>query len=149
VVPEDDAYARIANGFLRTVAEQRSRRVQVMPEAGGWLPALAQIETDLHNLRKIPNRRLLLLIDFDKQSDRRQYVVERVPQELRSRVYLLASLDYAEAIKGLGHLESIGFQVGEACQSEQEGPWKHPLLAHNETELSRLATFARPLLFGA
>ena len=157
VVPEDEPYRKTAKGFEGIVPEPYARRIHVMPEAGGWLEAVKQVEADLHKLRRYSDRRLLLLIDFDGDSSRRDYVFQRlanaVQAEVLSRVYLLASLKEAEDLTRpevkLGNYASIGSQIGIACQSAQADPWQHTLLNHNQAELARLSTFARPLLFGA
>jgi hypothetical protein len=149
VVPEDRPYRKIAKGFEGAVPTRGARRIQVMPEAGGWLEAVKQVETDLHKLRRYPERRLVLLIDFDGDANRRLYVEDRIPQEVKDRVFLLGSFEEAEDLTpGLGHPESIGGQVGRACEASHDGPWGHELLRHNATELDRLSTFARSLLFG-
>jgi hypothetical protein len=68
----------------------RRGRIQVLPEVGGWLHVVEEFEkTHQYELRRFPGRTLILLIDFDGDAGRRQYVAARIPIDLRNRVFVL------------------------------------------------------------
>jgi len=65
VLPEDDANRQIANGFLLDPSI-KLRNIQVLNPAGGWGKVLDRFLDDhVAELRKWPQRHLVLLIDFD------------------------------------------------------------------------------------
>lgn len=68
VLPEDDANRQIGNGFLQ-VPSLQPRRIQILPEAGGWT-AIRDSFVREHNkaMAGYPQRRMILLVDFDLHS---------------------------------------------------------------------------------
>jgi hypothetical protein len=81
---------------------------------------------------------MILLIDFDDDPERLLFAKGRVP------------LSDPEALRrALNNLpyESIGHQMAKDCQEGTDTIWQHELLEHNASELSRLRTSVRPILF--
>ncbi|MBI2687804.1 MAG: hypothetical protein HYX27_15950 [Acidobacteria bacterium] len=148
ILPEDDANRQIARGFALHQGVG-SRRYQVLPEAGGWRHVLEAFEkTHQLELRRLPCRHLVLLIDFDGDTERREYVNGRIPADLRDRVFVLGVWSEPERLKvELGRYEDIGALLAKECHNEGNGTWSHPLLQHNAGELARLRDRARPFLF--
>jgi len=46
VLPEDDANRQLANGFVLDLDQSTLRRIQVLPEVGGWRVVLDTFESD-------------------------------------------------------------------------------------------------------
>jgi hypothetical protein len=154
ILPEDDAYEQILVGFVECLSDHVSRRVQILPLARGFEKALTQVLDDEHQLRRYPLGRLLVVIDFDNVAGRRESIAAQLTTrnpELADRIFFIGSLDEAEdLVKGLGrNKHAIGAAAFRACEEQIPGDWDNRLLAHNQPELTRLSTFARPLLFGA
>ena len=91
---------------------------------------------------------MVLLIDFDGDVARLQYVRDRIPEHLTDRVYVLGALNEPEDLKAaLGSYETIGLAMARDCREETETTWGHALLRHNASELTRLREHVRPILF--
>lgn len=150
VLPEDDANRQLANGFLQDPA-LNLRAIQVLPIAGGWAKVRDDFEqAQLSQLRKYPERHLVLLIDFDEQvADRAQIFRDAFPADVRGRVYLLGTRDEPEPLrKACGvSLEKVGEQLASACAHGEPGLWEHAMLKHNQSELERLIQNVKPFLF--
>jgi hypothetical protein len=148
VLPEDDANTELANGFVLEVTHDR--RIQVLPEAGGWLSACERFTSEhVRGLREYPKRYFVLLIDFDGKNDRADKVRERIPEDLRDRVFLLGVQSEPEALKKdrFGSFEDIGRMLGKDCREQTKGVWMHDLLRHNISELDRMEQTVRSFLF--
>lgn len=63
IVPEDEAYVDLANGFVRMLRQEVQRRIRIFPAQGGYESAYAKAE----ELLKVRNEKriLLILADFD------------------------------------------------------------------------------------
>ena len=69
VLPEDDANSRIATGFHLEV--DSIRQMDVLPVAGGWAEVVNRFKSDhVSELDRYPTRYMILMVDFDKKSDR-------------------------------------------------------------------------------
>jgi hypothetical protein len=152
IIPEDDADRQIANGFCSSYQlGTRSRRVQVVNETGGWLNAEATLHrTYVPHLQKFNNSRVVLVIDFDSTPARGVEILERVPGDLRDRVFVIGSLtdpqDLARSFKK--SFEEIGRDIADQCaDGTTQSLWDHDLLEHNQTEVERLSKNVRPFLF--
>ena len=148
VLPEDDATRQLANGFVLEV--QHSRRIQVLPEAGGWTHVRDDFLTNLtKSMQNFEERRVVLLLDLDDRPNRRIEINSSIPPDLKDKVFLLGVSSEPERLRqaGLGSYESIGRQLAGECRNEVWELWKHELLRNNLGELSRLATSVRPFLF--
>lgn len=69
-----------------------------MSVAGGWRKAMKALEQNhIRELAKYPNRRLLLVIDFDNDFDARlQDFRALIPDQIKDRVFLLGTLSEPE-----------------------------------------------------
>lgn len=152
VLPEDEANVAIVNGF-RLHPSLNERNFQVLRHAGGWKKVLDEFEKLIPSLRRFPDRRVILLIDFDKEFQERETLVRgKIPADLRERVFFLGTADEPEKLKSAlrnRSSEMIGKELGEACASNlDESLWQHEQLRHNQPELARLVSDVRPILFG-
>jgi len=150
VLPEDDANRQIANGFVLNLENNRS--IQVLPPSGGWRRVVEAFCADqVREMRNYPERRVILMIDFDRQfPDRFRCILERIPAELAARVFILGVLSEPEELnRELRHigLEKIGEALAGDCSRNTYEVWGCPLLIHNQTELARLTRDVRPFLF--
>jgi len=151
VLPEDDANRQLANGFLLHPGVDPGR-IQVLTPAGGWVKVLEAFDRDqLANLRWLPDRYLLLVIDFDGDVDRMGDVKARIPEDVRGRVFILGARHEPEnvrrALSRIGSLEKIGTALAGNCQGDEPAVWTHPELACNTAELERMKPIVEPWLF--
>lgn len=149
VLPEDDANSQLANGFS-LFPSLLSRRMQVLPSAGGWHKVLDSFEGDhADQMRENTNRFIVLLIDLDGQEARLTEVKANIPVDLAERVFVLGALSDPEALRRDLRLpyETIGFEMAKDCRDDTYKVWGHALLRHNATELERLRQHVRPILF--
>lgn len=148
VLPEDDANYQLATGFVLEV--QHDRRIDILPEAGGWLSVCERfVSAEAKGMREYPERYLVLLLDFDDQPDRADKVKERIPEDLRDRVFLLGVQSEPEDLKRalFRSFEDIGRALGKECREGTRDVWTHNLLRHNVSELDRLEQSVRGFLF--
>lgn len=140
VIPEDDANRQILNGFRNTLGVDL-RKIQVEPVAGGWKKVLETFESDhIPMMGKFPKRHVLLMIDFDRDSNRIDGVKKVIPEELKDRVFVLGVFSEPEDLsKSIRQTEEmIGELLADACLNKVEGLWSNPLLSHNNDELTRM-----------
>ena len=139
VLPEDDRDRQLANGFLLRLL---TRQVQVLDVAGGWRRVLEVFESEhVSELRRNPQRNMILLIDFDGKDDRLAQCKEKIPKELENRVFVLGPWTTPEDLRRGGRgstYEEIGKAMAEDCLSGINGLWASELLQHNIGELTRL-----------
>ena len=150
VIPEDDANRQLATGFALEVSN--SRRMQVLPEAGGWGKVCEKFHLNhISSMKKYENRYIILLLDFDDREDRREKIMSTIPVELQSRVLLLGVQSEPEKLKadGLGALEDIGMSLAKECRDRRREIWAHDLLKGNLDEVARLENDLHEILFGA
>ena len=149
IIPEDDANRQLANGFLLDTSKINMRQIDVLANAGGWRNAVSKIPSS--QLDRFPERRLLLLIDFDGDvASRKSTILNEVPTEVRERVFLIGVSSEPEALKkALGQLsyERIGKVLFAECADESHLHWGDALLAHNKDELTRLKSSVKSLIF--
>jgi hypothetical protein len=149
VLPEDDANSQLANGFW-LFPSLLSRRMQVLPSAGGWHNVMESFVADhADQMRENTNRSIVLLIDFDEQEARLTEVKAKIPEELAERVFVIGVLSEPEALRRdlRRSYETIGSEMAKDCRDETNEVWGHALLRHNATELERLREHVRPILF--
>jgi hypothetical protein len=149
VLPEDDANSQLANGFW-LFPSLLSRRMQVLPCAGGWHNVLESFVADhADQMRENTNRSIVLLIDLDGQEARLTEVKAKIPVDLAERVFILGALSEPEALRRdlRRSYETIGSEMAKDCRDETKEVWGHALLRHNATELERLRQHVRPILF--
>lgn len=150
VLPEDDANRRIVNGFVLD-SSCNFRAIQVLKVAGGWLKVVEIFKSDyLPGMRQFPERRIVLLMDFDGKPEERKKSVEReIPEDIKDRVFVLGVRSEPENLRNtIGKkLEAIGTALAKDCAENKQDFWMHELLKHNEPELNRLIEDVRPFLF--
>ena len=149
VLPEDDANRQLVNGFIldRTLS---TRKIQVLEVAGGWNEVVTRFLNDhVARMEIWADRFMVLLIDFDGETERLQRVRARIPGHLTERVFILGTLTEPEALRQcrLGSYEEIGLAMARDCRDGTNTIWGHDLLRHNESELVRLRERVRPILF--
>jgi hypothetical protein len=151
VLPEDDADRQLVNGFI-TSQNLNIRAIQVLPVAGGWEIAVRNfLNEEVQKLRTYNQRRFLLLIDFDGDSERRNEVSNQIPEDISERVFVLGVLTEPERLRvmlGMNY-EKIGASLADECYRNERNLWAHKLLAHNAAELIRLNESVRSFLFNA
>lgn len=150
IVPEDDATRQLANGFEQEVNVGNS--LQVLRPSRGWGRQLDERMRDYcEGLTRYPERRIVLLIDFDGNPDtRRDYVKSQIPEHLAHRVYVIGVSSEAEALKRhCNHksFEAIGKDLARECSSQTHNLWKDELLSNNQMEIERFDRDVRPFLF--
>jgi len=150
VIPEDRSDAQIANGFVQ-YSGIRARQIQVLAEAGGWPKVLALFKEEyVSHLEKYPEAYAVMLIDFDgKPDERRAKFVAAIPDDLKSRVFILGPRDTPEKLRqSLGKkYEDIGNALATECDGGLNGVWSHEQWEHNSEEQSRLVDSVKPFLF--
>ena len=114
--------------------------MQVLEEAGGWIEVLDQFESDhIAGMDLYTNRFMVLLIDFDGRQDRLSIAIDRIPERLRDRVFILGAWTEPEALKRLGSFETVGVALARDCREQTDTTWGHELLRHNAGEVGRLS----------
>jgi hypothetical protein len=153
VLPEDKANSEIANGFL-SHSQLNAESIQVLPYVSGWKVVVEKfIKNFIPKMRQYPHRWFVLLIDFDREESRLDYIKreisDNVPDDIKDRVFVLGVLSNPEELKSrLGKdLESIGESLAANCFEHADGLWGHDLLKHNKTELERMISSVKPFLF--
>lgn len=149
VLPEDDANRQMANGFVKSLTVN-GRAIQILPCGRGWGDVLDNFERfHAPEMGKYPERRLVLLIDFDQDENRLSNAKNRIPPNLVDRVFVIGVLSEPEKLKGEVNktLEEIGETVAEGCPDNKSELWETSLLRHNQSELNRLISSVRSFLF--
>ena len=150
VMVEDDADRQIANGFLLDPSI-KLRNIQVLNPAGGWGKVLDSfVANHVAELRRLPQRHLVLLIDFDDDvDDRTEHFVSQFPPDVKDRVFLLGTHGEPEPLrKQCGDsYENIGKALAGECYHDETNLWNHPLLTHNASERARLNAKVKSILF--
>jgi hypothetical protein len=149
VLPEDDANRQIANGFINDL-NLNKRAIQILPIADGWKKAVDQLTNDYApGMRQFPQRRIVLLIDFDEVEDRLSYVQSQIPEDLRNRVFVLGVQSNPEDLKRdiKKSFEDIGEALATDCSENKNELWGHYLLIQNKPELEKMIKLVKPFLF--
>ncbi len=146
VIPEDEANRQIMTGFVSHL-EVDNRRITVEPVACGWIKALEQFRINhLMGMAKYENRHVMILIDFDGRENRLEKAKEYIPENMRSRVYVMGCLSEPEKIRAATRMSKsqLGEAIAEACLRGNEDLWKTDILAHNRAELERMKSSICP-----
>jgi hypothetical protein len=144
LVPEDNANRQIANGFFMIEPFSKSNS-QTLPEQRGWPSIRDSFPSDYNRrLQRYPECVMILLVDFDNEdeADRIAEVKQHVDSSVIDRVFVLGAKSEPEELKKtLGKLrtyEEIGKALAKDCAEGTTNTWNHPLLAHNQHELTRM-----------
>ncbi len=147
VLPEDDATRQLAVGF--SLGMHQTCPLDVKDPAGGWTHVLQLFVTEyLPKFRKDKgNLHLVMLIDFDNNLERLETMRERIPDELKGRVFVIGAWSAAEKLRQgqYGSFEKIGLSLAQDCQEER--PWNHELLQHIDEEIKDMTKALKPILF--
>ena len=149
VLPEDDANRQIVNGFLNNLSIN-IQAIQILPEACGWKNVAEKFAKDhISAMRSFPKRRIALVIDFDDNLARIDYVKQYIPDDLKDRVFILGVLSEPEQLRKATQdsLEVIGKRLSSKCPDDTDQLWQHEMLRHNEEELERIAAAVNSFLF--
>jgi len=150
VLPEDDANRQIANGFVLD-PNLNERAIQILPAAGGWKKVVQAFRTvHANQMNQYPERRIVLIIDFDDMlNDRLSDVQSEIPEKLHDRVFVLGVLSEPEKLRAVLNkgYEDIGKSLSHDCSDNIRTVWCHRLLKHNESELDRMTSSVKPFLF--
>jgi hypothetical protein len=138
ILPEDYANRQIANGFSLVC---RTRQMLVESEIGGWMKVVDYFLNDyIGTMRRYPRRYVVLVIDFDGNTERLVEVRGSIPADVSDRVFVFGCLQEPEDIRkaGYGSFEKIGRSLAEECLGNVNiNIWNHELLANNRSELER------------
>ena len=149
LIPEDDANSQLAVGFLDHHAVA-SAKVGLREPAGGWGKVLEVFESEyLPLLHKYQYSHVVMLIDFDEHEDRKVQCEQRIPADVKPRVFVIGARKDPETLRrelGMGW-ESIGRELAQECQKDDFKLWRHPHLSHNSNELERMVPVLKPFLF--
>jgi hypothetical protein len=149
VLAEDDANRQIATGFL-LAPNLDYRAVKVLPLPGGWKKTVEEFRKKYASeMRQIPERRMVFIIDFDDDENRLSYVKNQIPDDLKARVFVLGVLSEPENLRTdiNKKFEQIGEDLAKDCPDNTNELWGHTLLKHNKGELARMASSVKPFLF--
>ena len=100
-------------------------------------------------MRQYPQRRIVLIVDFDQEENRLSYVDGQIPEDFKERVFVLGVQSNPEDLKRATKksFEEIGKALAQDCSDNTNELWGHELLTHNKTELERMASSVKPFLF--
>jgi len=152
VIPEDDANRDIVTGFINHVSVN-SRKIKVENVAGGWKKASDKfVEEYAEPMRKkFDKRHVLILIDLDGNTSRLKDEQDKIPEDLKDRVFVIGSQITPEKLSAnLGGMskEKIGEALADECAGRDGTIWQSEMLAQNLPELERMrATIYPHLLF--
>ncbi|MEG4169020.1 MULTISPECIES: hypothetical protein [unclassified Microcoleus] len=149
VLAEDDANRQIVNGFL-LAPNLNNRAVKVLPLRGGWIKTVEEFTKEYASeMRQLPQRMMVLLIDFDDDENRLSYVESHIPDDIKARVFVLGVLSEPENLRTdiKKTFEEIGEGLAKDCSDNTNELWGHNLLKHNKGELDRMASSVKPFLF--
>lgn len=149
MIPEDDANRQIANGFLNHYAVDECAGYVATP-AGGWTHVLTVFKDNyIKYLYGWDKAYIVLLIDFDNADNRKERCEKDIPEDLKSRVFIIGSRQCPEAaVKAIGKKpEEIGSLLADECSSGQYVVWTNDHFGHNYAERQRLSEAVKDFLF--
>jgi len=149
VLPEDRANLQIANGFLLN-PDLNERLIQVLPHVRGWQTVLNKfVDERVPVMRQFPQQSIVLLIDFDQDENRLQFVKQKIPIDLQDRVFVIGVFSEPENLRSSlsKSFEEIGEALAEDCSKNTNDLWAHKLLQHNKDELNRMSASIKQFLF--
>lgn len=157
VIAEDDATSRLAQGFLTNVQACHQNRYRIHKYGKGWKNAVEIALTQ--NLDRNVERYLLLVVDFDRQDERRyEKIVEELRGKIKSdRIFVLGAGDEAEPLcrdlrkyynDATLTLEGAGAALARDCnENRRPSAWEEvESLTVNCPEVSRLESVVKPFL---
>ena len=101
-------------------------------------------------MRRFPERRMVLLLDFDNHiHERMQWINQIIPADLANRTCVFGSALTPEKLKvdcGLKN-EELGLKLAQECEHDISELWLHKDLEHNQIERDRLRLDLSSTLF--
>jgi hypothetical protein len=149
VIPEDRANEELVNGFLLS-NDLQQRAITVLAPVGGWAKVVDRFLDEYQPKMDVyQGQRVVLLLDFDGQPERRDRIHAQIDELCKERVFVIGSLSDPESVRRVleKSFEDIGATLADECRDETWELWNHELLKHNENELKRLSASVRPFLF--
>jgi hypothetical protein len=155
VLPEDKADEELARGIIIS-PNINYRAVIIGKPPGGWKDVEKKyLEDEVPKMRKYDSRIVVLLIDFDCDTEDKSpekrfcQISKEIPPDLKDRTFVLGTLDEPETLKKKLKLslEKIGETLAEDCPDKRNPLWKDDMLKHNAPELERLLESVRHFLF--
>ena len=149
VIPEDDADRQFADGFELDY-RLKPRAMQVMPTAGGWMKVVEKILDDyVPKVRRNRHTHVIGIIDCDEHPKRIEEQLERIPEDVRDRIFLLGTLEDPQAFKRSVNqsFEKIGIDLADECFRKQFELWRHAHFSHLYDEIDRAAGTLHSILF--
>lgn len=142
VLFEDGAYQDFFNGFRSHI--RVTRQIHAKPVLKGVEKIKHEISDEksitLKEMKKYEAAILLVLIDSDKRESRVQDMMERVPDFIRDRIFIISSAKNAEKTNsffGGGKKEKLGWKLAESCINGACELWREDPLAHNVAMIER------------
>jgi len=150
IIAEDRANLQLVNGF-QNHHSINTQAIGLRRPAGGWTHVLDEFEAEfVGHLRSYKTAHVILLIDFDEFGESRRAICEnRIPADVKSRVFLIGSRNNPEDLRRepKRSLEQIGTELAEDGSRAEFDKWSHPHLAHNLPELQRMIPVIKPIIF--
>lgn len=153
IFPEDDANREIVNG-LTLLPNIKLNKIQIMQSEGGWIKLIESFKKNhLDKLKNNEKRRVVLLLDFDSDPDRKESIkkelIDSLPISVKERIFIFGAYSEPEDLrrKTKKSFETIGKELLKDCPDKISELWSNELLQHNLTEVDRFRKSV-PFLFG-
>lgn len=153
IFPEDDANREIVNG-LTLLPNIKLNKIQIMQSEGGWIKLIESFKKNhLDKLKNNEKRRVVLLLDFDSDPDRKESIkkelIDSLPISVKERIFIFGAYSEPEDLrrKTKKSFETIGKELLKDCPDNISELWSNELLQHNLTEVDRFRKSV-PFLFG-
>lgn len=144
VLSEDEAIRSLVNG---SVLGLDTLQIKVETAGKGWRKLVEQANERRAYLDRYEGARLVLVMDFDQEPDRRESVMRAIDDAIAPRVFVFGPLVEAENVKRRfgGSFEAIGALLAEEFVSAHYDRWNDRLIVHNVGELERLRELCKQL----
>ncbi|MBL8891673.1 MAG: hypothetical protein JNL67_16960 [Planctomycetaceae bacterium] len=89
------------------------------------------------------------MMDCDDETNRLHESLDKFPDELRARLFLIGALAEPEILKREVQkpFEDLGRQLAEECCTDNYQIWSNPQFVHCADQIQRLRSKLRPWLF--
>ncbi|OOF45076.1 hypothetical protein [Rodentibacter trehalosifermentans] len=146
ILCEDDINKEISKGITEQLDLNPTNIIHYEKIARGWEKCFSLLEHKyIPELLDIPERYLLIVMDFDGQFDERMNKFKLIldnSSELSERVFLVGAAAEPETLKAnlklSGHNDDVGRQLFDDCNAESSQYWCSSELVHNKDEIERL-----------
>jgi hypothetical protein len=136
ILSEDDATRQLGNGLALAADFLCLNQIQVCQCNNGWQKTVNSLKDK--QLNQYTQRRILLIIDFDKCKNRLDLIrKDELVKTFQDRIFIIGSFSEAEDLKkcydNTMSLEDIGKSLATDCSQ-----WKNKCLNHCQNEVKRL-----------